>query len=456
MAFWYSGILALILILAGILVYAAMAHVLIGPVAGDVQYEAQEQTAIWLSHALYAQQHGLQVPAIQLLPEECNLSGGPSQWIVACYDPSGAMYGENDQAKYNSAFDSNELARDALRSPTGTATDQTTGTVTFPQQNDSQGQPTGNTPSSDEGQATSATSTVARYAEVVPGPNGKPLGVVVVGVDITANVHALDVLRLLLLVVGGLTLLAAGGGGVLLANRALQPARLAFARQQTFIADASHELRTPLTLMRANAEVLLSEDTALPAEDAQLLHALVAEVEHMGAVTTRLLELARLDAGETHPEQEIIHLGALATSLAGQTRALAEARGVKLDLAVESDPVVIGDHVQLTEVSLILLDNAIKYNVPNGGVTLRVSQNADIALLSVTDTGPGIPAEHLARLGERFYRVDKARSRKMGGAGLGLAIAQRIAALHGGQLSLSSEEGKGTTATLALPVAHVG
>ena len=112
---------------------------------------------------------------------------------------------------------------------------------------------------------------------------------------------------------------------------------------------------------------------------------------------------------------------------------------------------VIGNRSLLEQAALILLDNAIKYNRPAGRVTVSAIANGDRAMLTVSDTGIGIPPEHLPHLGERFYRIDKARSREAGGAGLGLSIARGIATLHNGTLTLTSEPGQGTVATMALP-----
>jgi len=114
---------------------------------------------------------------------------------------------------------------------------------------------------------------------------------------------------------------------------------------------------------------------------------------------------------------------------------------------------VIGDRMLLEQVALILVDNAIKYNHPDGQVILRTSSDGTKAVLEVCDTGIGIAQEHLPHLGERFYRVDKARSREGGGAGLGLSIARSVASAHGGTLSLSSTPGAGTTARLSVPAA---
>jgi signal transduction histidine kinase len=135
-------------------------------------------------------------------------------------------------------------------------------------------------------------------------------------------------------------------------------------------------------------------------------------------------------------------------------RALAGEKQITVSVETSGDPLVIGDSTWLDHAALILVDNAIKYNRPGGAVTIHAALDQANAVLEVRDTGVGISAEHLPHLGERFYRVDKARSRALGGAGLGLAIARGIAVAHGGSLSFTSEPDVGTTATLRLPAAN--
>ena len=275
------------------------------------------------------------------------------------------------------------------------------------------------------------------------------------GNDIQTQNGILSILLIVLLSVGGVTLLGAGLGGLFLASRALVPAHLAFTRQQRFIADASHELRTPLTLMRADAEVLLRRRRQMAAEDVALLEDIVAEANHMSTLANSMLTLARLDANSQHYEQDVVSLDALTQQGVERVSAFAEQKSVTVQRETVNNAFVIGDPMQLEQAVLVLLDNAIKYNRPNGRVTVRTSASNGQASLEVIDTGIGIAAEHLSRLGERFYRVDKARSREAGGTGLGLSIARRIAAIHNGRLILTSVPNQGTTATLLLPLVPV-
>jgi signal transduction histidine kinase len=412
MLLWYAGVLAGILLLAGLVLYLAMQQVLLRPVDAFLSETVQGVTQEAMEHGVGA----------------CDLPPFAHQGIPysACYDPTGTVVEASAPSSGVPAFLAPSLAQRAL----------TTGTVFD---------------TIDGGNGLGA---IRRYALAVHDPvDGHVLGVVQVGVSISDQTTALHTLLMLLLDIGALTLVGSSVGGLFLARRALAPARLAFARQQRFIGDAAHELRTPLTLLRADAEVLLRARERFPSDDAALLEDIVVETEHLASIATNLLTLARLDAGAAHLEREIVDLGNVAAGLARRVRALADEKQVALELETSGKVLVVGDRALIEQAALILLDNAIKYNRPGGTATLRVVVAGPQALLEVRDSGEGIPPEHLPQLGERFYRVDKARARAAGGAGLGLSIARSIAASHGGALTLASMPGRGTTATLAFPAA---
>jgi signal transduction histidine kinase len=347
----------------------------------------------------------------------------PVPELVACFNSDAALLPAAHTTQLPPAFLSNTLAKLALQR--GSESDIVDGGSTI--------------------------GPIYRYAVAVSSPNGVVL-IMQVGMPVKTQEAALSVLLTLLLVFGGLALLGAGLGGLFLANRALVPARVAWANQQRFIADASHELRTPLTLLRADAEVLLRSRERLAEEDAALLEDIVTEANHMATLASNLLTLARLDSGSVHREHELVNLADLAQEGARRIQALADQVGITVQVKNAAAAFVIGDSTLLEQAVLVLLDNAIKYNRPGGRVTVRTAVQDEKALLQVCDTGVGIAAEHLPHLGERFYRVDKARSREAGGTGLGLSIAHSIAAAHGGILSLRSIPDQGTTATLTLPL----
>ncbi len=349
---------------------------------------------------------------------------------VACYDAQGEPYN-------TSPFLLGSSSREAPDSFLNTSLALTT---------------LNNGSASDRVDGGSGVGTIYRAARVVRDPlSGELLGVVQVGRSIQEQVSALQLLRDLLFGLGLVALVVATAGGLFLSRRALIPARLAFERQQQFIGDASHELRTPLTLLRANAELLLRHRERLSEDDADMLREIVDETEHIDHLSNDLLLLARLDAGQTHLEQEVVDLADVAASIARRIAAVASEKGVHVEPVVEHVGRVIGDRAEIERAALILVDNAVKYTPSGGQVTLRTSVHDGEARLAVEDSGEGIAPEHLPHLTERFYRVDKARARETGGAGLGLSIARGIAEAHGGRLEIDSHPGNGTIAALVLP-----
>jgi signal transduction histidine kinase len=252
-----------------------------------------------------------------------------------------------------------------------------------------------------------------------------------------------------------------------------------FQRQRQFTGDAAHELRTPLALMRSQIDLALTQaDT--PEELREALQALDGDVGQMTTLVGTLLALARADAGALTPSREPVDLADLASDVCDQYAPIASQNG--LTLTCVARPVgVQADADMVLQVIVNLVDNAIK-NTPEGGtITIRTGKGTgvkaqetgggssresrhdpqipdtwplltlDSAFVQVTDTGVGIPAEHLPRIFDRFYRVDAGRTRNKGGIGLGLAISQSIAQVHGGTLSAASAPGKGSTFTLTLP-----
>jgi signal transduction histidine kinase len=302
----------------------------------------------------------------------------------------------------------------------------------------------------------SGDSTVQRYAVKVQASDGTTVGVMQVGIQVGTQTTTLNALLEAMLILGIITVVVAALGGLFLANRALLPVRLAYARQRHFIADASHELRTPLTIVRADAEVLLRDRDRFSPDDVAILEDVVSETGHMANLANNMLNLARLEAGGMHMEQDVVDLSSIGREIARRMGPLAAEQDITLHFEDGEPVLVVGDKVQLDQVAVALVDNAIKYNHPGGEVVLRTWAEEQRAHLEVRDTGIGIAAEHLPRLGERFYRVDKARSREIGGAGLGISIVRTIAARHGGSLRYTSKPGKGTTATLTFPAAERG
>ena len=214
-------------------------------------------------------------------------------------------------------------------------------------------------------------------------------------------------------------------------------------RQRRFLSDASHELRTPVAALRSMTEVALAQLRSV--EDyTSLLQDMNGQMERLGHLITSLLTLARADEGNISFEREMVHLDALAEAVAATMEPLAVEQDIALYKQIETNITVFGDEARLMQVIMNLLDNALTYTSKGGNVTLQLEKTSTHALLRVQDTGSGIPEEHLPHIFERFYRVDSARSRSAGGAGLGLSITKWIVTMHQGTITVESQPGKGS------------
>jgi heavy metal sensor kinase len=325
--------------------------------------------------------------------------------------------------------------------------------------------------------------------------NGRVTGALEVGRSAEDVSDALQSLLLILGIAYPVTLAVAGFGGIFLAGRALSPVdkvtrlarqisaedlgqrlnlrlpddevgRLArtfdemitrlddaFRRQRQFTADSSHELRTPLTAIKGQVEIALSRPRE-PAAYREVLQAVNEEVDRLIRLVGSLLTLARADSGQIPIASEAVELPELVRAAAEQVQATAEKRDVHLAVVPGASLTLQGDEDLLLQLLLNLLDNAIKYTPPGGRVTAGWSTNDTQVELRVHDTGVGIAPEHLPHIFDRFYRVDKARSRAEGGAGLGLSICRWIAEAHGGSISVESAPGQGSTFTVRLPTSQ--
>ncbi len=227
----------------------------------------------------------------------------------------------------------------------------------------------------------------------------------------------------------------------------------AFRRVREFTADASHELRTPLTVLRGEAEVALRHPRTAE-EYQQVLASSLEEIHRMGRIVEDLLLLAKGDLGEAPVEKVLLRLEEVLGELAGRAAVLAEAKGLEFTWAGGPPLWVEADPLRLRQLVWNLLDNALKYTPKGGKVFLSHARSGPgWARITVKDTGIGIPPEHQAKIFERFYRVDKHRSRAQGGSGLGLAICRWIAVVHGGRIEVRSQPGRGSSFIVHLPEA---
>jgi heavy metal sensor kinase len=238
-------------------------------------------------------------------------------------------------------------------------------------------------------------------------------------------------------------------------NRMIARLSDAFEQNRRFLADASHELRTPLAAWRGEMESVVEQTRGLP-ELRDRAGSALEEVDRLAKIVEALFAISRLDAGEAQQEWARFDLAPLAASTTEQMSLLAEDKGVSVSCKVQGKVSVDGDRARIKQVVVNLLDNAIKYTQPGGSINLDVSAREDKAVIEVADTGIGIPADALPHIFDRFFRVDKARSRDAGGAGLGLAIVKSICLAHGGQVSVESNEGHGSRFKVELPLARPG
>ncbi len=318
--------------------------------------------------------------------------------------------------------------------------------------------------------------------------NGEIRGAIQTGQSLRTMDAANDRLLKIMLVGGALTLLAALLIGDYLTRRALQPidtiaqtarqitaaddlsrripyngpsdelgqlthtfnetlARLErlFNVQRRFVADVSHEMRTPLTTIRGNVDLMRRFGY-----DEEAITAIEGEARRMSRLVEDLLLLARADAGRLPLERNLVELDTLVAEVFDQARVLSD--GVVVTLGPIEPARVIGDADRIKQLLLNLVSNGLKYTPAGGTLTLGLRRDGPWVRVDVTDTGVGIPAEDLPHIFDRFYRVDKARSRTQGGTGLGLAIAQWLAEAHGGQIAVTSQPGAGSTFTLKLPL----
>jgi signal transduction histidine kinase len=234
-------------------------------------------------------------------------------------------------------------------------------------------------------------------------------------------------------------------------------ARLKAARQMQidFVANVSHELRTPLTSIKGMIETLRDGAVDDLAVRDRFLGTVEGETDRLIRLVNDLLVLSRADSDALNLRCQANNLAHLAQICLDRLARQAEARNISLRLADDpTTPPAWADSDRIEQVLVNLLDNAIKFSKPGGAVTVKIGPGADgLVLVQVCDEGVGIPAEALPRLGQRFYRADKARARSAGGSGLGLAIAQALVAAHGGQLWPESREGYGAVVSFTLPVA---
>lgn len=217
--------------------------------------------------------------------------------------------------------------------------------------------------------------------------------------------------------------------------------------RKDFVANVSHELRTPMTVIRAYAETMIDDDSDKELRD-KYLPRIISEVDRLTSITHDLLVLSTAESSPVRKGP--CELGAIVRYAVNLLTPRAEEKGLVLTYEGPEDLDIEANASQITQVVVNLVENAIKYS-NEGGVDVRLEDQGEYVRFDVTDTGIGIPEEHLPRLFERFYRVDKARSRASGGTGLGLSIVKHIVEAHGGSIHVDSAQNRGSTFSVVLP-----
>lgn len=240
-------------------------------------------------------------------------------------------------------------------------------------------------------------------------------------------------------------------GGAVVALFDLTPIRKLEVVRRDFVANVSHELRTPLTIIGGFAETL--QDPEIPAaRRAEFAKTIFSNTQRMQRIVDELLDLSRIETGHWRPRPESIRIADLAAEVYARSATSAKSKSVALDTSIDpSAETIVADRTALEQILINLVENALRHTGEGGRITIQTFPETDGVSLAVSDTGSGIPPEHLPRIFERFYRADSGRSRDAGGTGLGLAIVKHLVEAHGGMVRAESVVGAGTTIRIFFP-----
>ncbi|MCF8017882.1 MAG: HAMP domain-containing histidine kinase [Vallitaleaceae bacterium] len=235
-----------------------------------------------------------------------------------------------------------------------------------------------------------------------------------------------------------------------LTDRSIRPVKEAYEKQKQFVGDASHELKTPLAVINTNVDVLLANQASSIANHSKWLKNIQFETDRMDHLVHDLLFLTQMDQVNPDLIYSVFDLSYTIENALLSMEAILYEKGLKLNHQLEPSMKINGNHQQIYQVIMILLDNAIKYTSEKGSIHLNLQRHSQHAIFTITNTGEGIPKEHINRIFDRFYRVDASRTRSSGGYGLGLAIAKSIIEQHRGKISVSSIPNESTTFMIKL------
>ena len=254
-----------------------------------------------------------------------------------------------------------------------------------------------------------------------------------------------------LVIVNGFFFITAVGLSYFLAGVTLKPIQQSYNRQQQFIGDASHELRTPLAILQTDLENELQEQRA----HKETIKSHLEEVSRMSSIVNDLLMLSRLDTNTNHANHvERINLSETIENATNRLKKYAQKNHINLKLSLTNNIHISANKEHILQALTNIIKNSIEYNKKNGNVTITQTQNSTNTTITIEDTGIGIPKEDLPKIFDRFYRVDKSRSRTAGGNGLGLSIVKSIIHSYRGSIAITSTPEKGTTTTITFPKAQ--
>jgi len=280
-------------------------------------------------------------------------------------------------------------------------------------------------------------------------------GTFIVFVNTHPENEILGDLFIVLAVTGALGLIFAFLGSLYMANRSLIPIKESWNQQKDFIADASHELRTPLSVIETTLDLLASKKDKTIETQLKWIENIQAENKRMSKLVNDMLFLARTDSDQVLLEMKIFSLNSALLEAYIPFEAVAMQKGIQLDPFEGPEVNFYGDEARIKQLAVILIDNAIKYTPTGGRVGMRLKDIGETVEMVFTDTGVGIDQEHINKVFQRFYRVDKARSRKEGSVGLGLSIADWIVKEHAGTIKVESSKERGTTFRVFLPKRNI-
>lgn len=219
-----------------------------------------------------------------------------------------------------------------------------------------------------------------------------------------------------------------------------------------FVSNASHELKTPLATMKILLESLIYQDDMDPALRREFMQDIDKEIDRLNSVIGDLLTLVHIDSHKMKLHREMMFLADAVKETVRRLAPLANGRGQEIEVSISDACEIHADSLKIQQVIYNIIENGIKYTPDGGKISVRLFREGRDAILQISDTGVGIPPEDLPHIFDRFYRVDKARSRDTGGTGLGLSIVQQIVRLHAGSIDVQSQLGEGTTFTIELPM----